>query len=157
VIFHILIFTAGIKTLRRLDTVLKRTADYDNSNHGFDVTSPPFVSATTNLGLRITINSFIEMINYLLNDLKFKYVLTGKMNQDCLEVWNLKYDSLYFIEDYYFTLEINIAIFRNHPNSWRWKRETNSILLYSTLQHAFFILSYENDAEFSKRIKRRLR
>jgi len=40
-------------------------------------------------GLKITIKSTIDIVDYLLNKCNFKYILTAKLNQDCLEV-NLK-------------------------------------------------------------------
>ena len=50
----------------------------------------PFMSATTMKAMRITIKSVIEIVETLLRDEEyaglFKYVLTGKLNQDCLEV-----------------------------------------------------------------------
>lgn len=53
---------------------------------GYDEFLPPFLSTTTNHGLRVTIQSFIDVIEMLLFKYNFKYVLTGKFNQDCLEV-----------------------------------------------------------------------
>lgn len=47
----------------------------------------PFVSATTLKAMRITIKSMIDLVELLLSkELGYKYVLTGKFNQDCLEV-----------------------------------------------------------------------
>jgi len=34
----------------------------------------------------MTISSTIDLSNYLLNQCGFSYILTAKMNQDCLEV-----------------------------------------------------------------------
>lgn len=45
-----------------------------------------FLTMTTAEGLRVTLRSTIELPNYLLWDCGFEYVLTGKMNQDPLEV-----------------------------------------------------------------------
>lgn len=45
-----------------------------------------FLTTTTAEGLRVTLRSTIELTNYLLWDCGFEYVLTGKMNQDPLEV-----------------------------------------------------------------------
>ncbi len=53
---------------------------------GYDEFLPPFLSTRTNHGLRVTIQSFIDVIEMLLFKYNFKYVLTGKFNQDCLEV-----------------------------------------------------------------------
>lgn len=55
----------------------------------------PFISSTSNKAARVTIKSTIEIIEFLLNaeelENRFKYVLTGKLNQDCLEVLQLTY------------------------------------------------------------------
>ena len=48
---------------------------------------PSFVSLTTMKGLRVTISSIIEMVGLLLQSDEFQFVLTGKFNQDCLEVY----------------------------------------------------------------------
>lgn len=45
-----------------------------------------FLTYSTAEGLRVTILSTIELSTYLLEKCKFKYVLSGKMNQDPLEV-----------------------------------------------------------------------
>lgn len=47
---------------------------------------PSFVSKTTTIGLRITISSVVEMVDSLLKLDEFEFVLTRKLNQDCLEV-----------------------------------------------------------------------
>lgn len=46
---------------------------------------PPFVAFVTIKGLRITIKSILAIVDTLFAK-GFKYVLTGKLNQDCLEV-----------------------------------------------------------------------
>lgn len=45
-----------------------------------------FLTKTTADGFKITLQSTIDLTNYLLNDCGFEYVLTGKLNQDNLEV-----------------------------------------------------------------------
>lgn len=45
-----------------------------------------FLTQFTAQGLRVTLLSTVELAIYLLEGCKFKYVLTGKLNQDCLEV-----------------------------------------------------------------------
>lgn len=45
-----------------------------------------FLTMTTAEGLRVTLRSTIELTKYLLSECGFDYVLTGKMNQDPLEV-----------------------------------------------------------------------
>lgn len=50
-----------------------------------EIVYEPFLSSTTMNGLRVTILSTIDVVNFLL-DSGYKYVLTGKLNQDCIEV-----------------------------------------------------------------------
>jgi len=45
-----------------------------------------FLTRSTYDGLKITLQSTIDLVNYLLNDCGFAYVLTAKFNQDSLEV-----------------------------------------------------------------------
>lgn len=45
-----------------------------------------FLTISTTEGLRMTIASTIDLVEYLLNQCGFGYVLSAKMNQDCLEV-----------------------------------------------------------------------
>lgn len=45
----------------------------------------PFLSKVTLNGLRVTILSTIDVVELLLRE-NYKYVLTGKLNQDCIEV-----------------------------------------------------------------------
>jgi len=48
-----------------------------------------FLTRPTSEGLRITLSSTIHLIDYLLNECGFSYVLTAKFNQDSLEVIKL--------------------------------------------------------------------
>jgi hypothetical protein len=50
-----------------------------------DVIYEPFLSKVTLNGLRVTILSTIDIVEFLLKE-NYKYVLTGKLNQDCIEV-----------------------------------------------------------------------
>lgn len=45
-----------------------------------------FLTISTFEGLKMTIKSTIDLVEYLLNQCGFEYVLTAKINQDCLEV-----------------------------------------------------------------------
>ena len=50
----------------------------------------PFISRPTLKALRITIKSIIDLVELLHSpDYEFDYVLTGKFNQDSLEVFKL--------------------------------------------------------------------
>lgn len=46
-----------------------------------------FLTEQTSEGLRMTIQSTIELSKVLLQTYKFEYVLTGRINQDPLEVF----------------------------------------------------------------------
>lgn len=46
----------------------------------------PFISNTSLKAMRITLTSAIELIEYLLMKCNYDFVLSGKFNQDCLEV-----------------------------------------------------------------------
>ena len=47
-----------------------------------------FLSQSTGEGLRVTLHSVIGLAKELLTNCNFKFVLTRKLNQDCLEVSN---------------------------------------------------------------------
>lgn len=46
-----------------------------------------FLTRQTAEGLRVTLKSTLELIDYLTSECGFPYVLTGRINQDSLEVW----------------------------------------------------------------------
>lgn len=50
------------------------------------ISKEEFLTTSTANGLRVTLNSTVDLTNYLLKDCRFKNVLTNKMNQDKLEV-----------------------------------------------------------------------
>jgi len=45
-----------------------------------------FLTSNTAVGLRVILNSTIDIITYLIEIYNFSYVLTGKITQDKLEV-----------------------------------------------------------------------
>jgi len=51
-----------------------------------EVQQDQFLSDNTAEGLRVTLNSTIEIIKYLIEEFNFSYILTGKITQDNLEV-----------------------------------------------------------------------
>ena len=46
----------------------------------------PFLSDTSLNAMRLTLTSAMELIDFLLKECDFQFVLSGKFNQDCLEV-----------------------------------------------------------------------
>lgn len=59
---------------------------YYNTANYQDITCTPFASKETMLGLIVTISSTLEIIDYLKEKFNYSYILTAKLNQDCLEV-----------------------------------------------------------------------
>ncbi|KZS06543.1 Uncharacterized protein APZ42_029972 [Daphnia magna] len=80
-------YEAG-KEIRVIDLEWCSSADALNLTDMKDVDSnevyEPFLSTTTMNGLRVTIFNTIDVVNLLL-DSGYNYVLTGKLNQDCIE------------------------------------------------------------------------
>ena len=66
---------------------------------------PMFVSQTTLEGLRVTIRSVIDLVDYIFesfDEKEFSYLLTGFLNQDVLEVIYFEVDSVYYsIKSFY--------------------------------------------------------
>ncbi|KAL5239065.1 hypothetical protein ACI65C_006475 [Semiaphis heraclei] len=56
-------------------------SNYDDSN----ITADEFLTQQTAEGLRVTVQSYIDITLYLLDKCNFSYVLTSKLNQDYLE------------------------------------------------------------------------
>ena len=50
------------------------------------ITADEFLTTNTAEGLRVTLHATIDMCHYLHDQFQFKYLLTGKLNQDSLEV-----------------------------------------------------------------------
>lgn len=73
--------------------------DWEQLVHDSKISPNEFLTCSTAEGLRVTLRSSIELCRYLLYDCGFKYVLTGKMNQDPLEVpiFVSNYDFVTFI------------------------------------------------------------
>ena len=51
-----------------------------------DITAEEFLTVETARGLRISLQSTMDICRYLIDKFGFKYLLTGKLNQDNLEV-----------------------------------------------------------------------
>lgn len=47
-----------------------------------------FISESTDLGLLVTLRSTLELAQYLLDRIKYEYVMTARFNQDAIEVRN---------------------------------------------------------------------
>lgn len=78
-----------------LNDALEWLDNWENNLNNNLIKEEEFLTKQTAEGLRVTLKSTIDLVNYLLNDCGFAYVLTSKFNQDCLEVNNLKYLEIY--------------------------------------------------------------
>lgn len=74
------------------------------------ISEEKFLTKNTAEGLRITIQSSIDIINYL-HMCGFDYVLTSKIKQDCVEVSILQSNYLFEISKNYFILFYNYQKF----------------------------------------------
>lgn len=74
------------------------------------ISEDKFLTKNTAEGLRITIQSSIDIINYL-HTCGFDYVLTYKINQDCVEVSILHSNYLFEINTNYIILFYNFQKF----------------------------------------------
>lgn len=74
------------QSLQRLEELLE--ALWVSELHYDQTNETPFVSDTTLGALRMTILSVIDVSNHLL-EIGYEFVLTEKLNQDCVEVCSL--------------------------------------------------------------------
>lgn len=51
-----------------------------------DISAEEFLTIETSRGLRISLKSTMDLCRYLIERFVFQYLLTGKINQDNLEV-----------------------------------------------------------------------
>jgi len=74
-----------IYVLKVLENTLIWLNDWEKNLLNKLITEDNFLTKNTAEGLRVTIKSTIDLIN-VLHTCGFDYVLTSKINQDCLEV-----------------------------------------------------------------------
>lgn len=76
------------------------------------ISKDDFLISNTADGLRVTLKSTIDLIEYiLLNKCGFNYVLTNKMNQDSLEVRINKYTLIIFIPNHFIFFSYFLELF----------------------------------------------
>lgn len=63
--------------------------DWENNLENKLIDTQDFLTQATCDGLKITLKSTLDLVNYLLVECNFAYVLTAKLNQDSLEVHNI--------------------------------------------------------------------
>ena len=103
-----------------------------------------FLTKSTGNGLRVTIKSTIDLCKDLLNSGKFKFVLTSKMNQDCLEVKNELFSNPYsshflckFISIYNYDFQQFFGMIRrqnDHPCFMTFSQLYNLLSIYCTVK-----------------------
>jgi hypothetical protein len=74
-------------------------------------------------------------------DLGFRYVLTGKFNQDCIEVEYLRH--FFGVQAYNNSLNF-LEIFRNYSLLRRLMQQTNCFIISSALSNADTVLPHQN-------------
>lgn len=72
--------------IKVLKTTLIWLDEWETNFINGKITSNEFLIKSTSDGLRISIKSTIELSKYLLDEVKLKYNLTNRMNQDRIEV-----------------------------------------------------------------------
>ncbi|KAH6947068.1 hypothetical protein HPB50_016987 [Hyalomma asiaticum] len=75
----------GCKDFAVLESSLKWLNEWEQMVVDGKILNTSFLTQSTAEGFRVTIMSALGLSNYLLNECGFRYVLTGKMNQDVLE------------------------------------------------------------------------
>lgn len=55
-----------------------------------EISADEFLTSGTAQGLRLSLQSTMDLCRYLIDNCGFKYLLTGKVNQDNLEVASRK-------------------------------------------------------------------
>lgn len=76
-----------------LEESLKKLNDWEQNVHSGAISENYFLTKQTAEGLRVTIKSTLELVQYLTLNVGFDYVSTGRLNQDSLEVWHLRHYS----------------------------------------------------------------
>lgn len=88
-----------------------------------------FLSRETAEGLRVTIRSTLDLCKYLIENFRFEYLLTGKVNQDNLEVQLLV--AIFFF-CYIIALNINLKKYKIKFHEF-----FNDVIKYKFLQKFF--------------------
>ena len=65
---------------------LKWLNDWEKAKINGDIQENEFLTSVTACGLRLSINSTMDLCKYMNDKYGFKYLLTGKVNQENLEV-----------------------------------------------------------------------
>ena len=91
----------GVKPYSHDFTVLQEAISWldswENEYSKGRISSTHFLSKSTAEGLRITLHSALDFCLYITKKYGFSYLLTGKINQDPLEVYNEEFFSRNFL------------------------------------------------------------
>ena len=87
--------TPASKDFRVLQESLLWLNNWENNVKTRAVEECHFLTQNTAQGLRITLHSAMDLCLYMSEKYNFTYLLTGKINQDPLEVYSLKFSYLY--------------------------------------------------------------
>ncbi|XP_036146648.1 uncharacterized protein LOC118646884 [Monomorium pharaonis] len=77
--------TPHCKDFKILEDTLRWLDEWELAVSKTDITAEEFLTVETSKGLRISLRSTMDLCKYLIDKFNFKYLLTGKVNQDNLE------------------------------------------------------------------------
>jgi len=72
-----------------LEDALEWLNEWEMAFRTGDITADEYLTPETSRNFRITLQSSINMCRYLIEKFDFQYILTGKVNQDNLEVFSI--------------------------------------------------------------------
>lgn len=87
------LFVYVLDIIQFLHSFLTWLNDWEKEYIDGKIKKSEFLTSSTACGLRVTIQSTLDLSNYLNSSWNFKYLLTGKINQDKLEVSKQKTSS----------------------------------------------------------------
>lgn len=69
--------------LQAITDFLQYLRDWKTTNESKDFV---FMSNSTYVGFEVTLRTSLEVMKFLINDCKFSFLMTARLNQDALEV-----------------------------------------------------------------------
>lgn len=106
-----------------------------------DITANEYLTPETSRGFRLTLQSSINMCRYLIEKFNFQYFLTGKVNQDNLEVFLIYID---FCNEkttclWYYIICVRTISFRN---SLVWFIKPQDVMITRIVLHSCSFTNY---------------
>lgn len=77
--------------LQIIQSSLEWLNDWQRATIKGEIAKEEFLTEETANGLRLSLQSTMDLCRYLVDEYKFQYLLTGKVNQDNLEVLDYYY------------------------------------------------------------------